>query len=141
VIFCYTARREDHMKLMSFGLTLAASALLSGCNRPVSTDPTPHGGRFNGIGIYSAGSMWARVGRTAPSDRSGAARTPDDEHVIVTVDNQTGEIRQCGDISGYCTGMNPWAAPLSATQRLPVQVRDPTTPPRDDAAGATAPAR
>lgn len=36
----------------------------------------------------------------------------DDEHVIVVIDSQTGEIRRCGDYSGVCVRSNPWAKPM-----------------------------
>ncbi|MEO6040308.1 MAG: hypothetical protein ABIP41_00215 [Croceibacterium sp.] len=47
-------------------------------------------------------------GVPAPSDPA-AATIADDEHVIVVVDSITGEVRQCGDHSGYCVAMKPWS--------------------------------
>ncbi|MEO6360922.1 MAG: hypothetical protein ABIO43_10160 [Sphingomicrobium sp.] len=38
------------------------------------------------------------------------AKLEDDENVIVVIDSQTGEVRQCGDHSGFCVTMTPWAA-------------------------------
>lgn len=43
-----------------------------------------------------------------PSD-AAAAKLEDDKHIIVVVDSHTGEVRQCGDFSGVCVAMNPWA--------------------------------
>ena len=65
-----------------------------------------------GIGIYPAGRDVAAAGRapTAAADACRARRCDDDEQVIVVVDSQTGEIRQCGNLSGHCIGMNPWAS-------------------------------
>jgi hypothetical protein len=79
-------------------------------------------GRYQGVGIYSAGQMWAQVaGRDAPKD-SAAAQPADDEQIIVVMDTNTGELRQCGNLSGRCIGMNPWAKPLPASQIAPALV-------------------
>jgi hypothetical protein len=51
---------------------------------------------------------------------AAAANLGDDSHVIVVVDSRTGEIRQCGNYSGHCIGMNPWAGPLGQGQAAPV---------------------
>jgi hypothetical protein len=34
------------------------------------------------------------------------------------VDSQTGEIRQCGNLSGHCIRMNPWEARQSPPARV-----------------------
>jgi hypothetical protein len=39
----------------------------------------------------------------------------DDEHVIVVLDSHTGEVRQCGDHTGFCVAMNPWSADARTT--------------------------
>ena len=85
---------------------------LAGCGEevafPGSSPRSP--GRYAGIGTYDAGRLWAQMaGVDAPSD-AAAATVEDDEHVIVVVDSHTGEVRQCGDYSGVCVTMNPWAA-------------------------------
>ena len=49
------------------------------------------------------------AGVEAPSD-TAAAKLEDDEHIIVIIDSHTVEVRQCGDYSGVCVAMNPWAA-------------------------------
>ena len=51
---------------------------------------------------------------------SGAATTADDEHVIVVVDNQSGQVRECGDYSGVCVSFNPWSAAVGREQTSPV---------------------
>ena len=91
---------------------LAMGLVLSGCGgeaaSPESRSRNP--GRYAGIGTYDAGRLWAELaGVDAPSD-AAAATVEDDEHVIVVVDSHTGEVRQCGDYSGVCVTMNPWAA-------------------------------
>ena len=50
-----------------------------------------------------------------------AAKLQDDEHIIVVMDSHTGEVRQCGDHSGYCVAMNPWSGD-GARMRLPVKL-------------------
>lgn len=75
-------------------------------------------GRYTGVGIYSADRLWAQLEQDpAPDGRS--ARLADDSYVVVVVDSHTGELRQCGNLSGHCIGMNPWSRPLAAPQRTP----------------------
>jgi len=49
------------------------------------------------------------------SQDPAAAKLADDEHVIVVLDSHTGEIRQCGDHSGFCVAMNPWTSTAAAS--------------------------
>jgi hypothetical protein len=51
-----------------------------------------------------------------------ASRLKDDQQVIVVVDTRTGELRQCGNMSGVCVGMNPWSKPLAQAQSTPLSV-------------------
>jgi hypothetical protein len=98
---------------------VVAACGLAGCGaHPART--ASHHGRYVGIGAYSAGALWSKMAVANPPRDPSAAKTADDEHVIVVVDSDTGEIRQCGDLSGYCIGMNPWAKPLSPSQGAPV---------------------
>lgn len=60
----------------------------------------------------------ARMAVKAP-DRPAAGG---DEHVMVVVDSVSGEVRECGDHSGYCIAMNPWAQAATEAQRLPVDI-------------------
>jgi hypothetical protein len=109
------------------GVTLAVLAVfcVEGCKKadgggtPNGGDPGAHG-RYNGVGIYTPGQLWTKtVQATAPGDVA-AAKTGDDQAIIVVVDSQTGELRACGDLSGYCVGMNPWKQALAKTQQAPV---------------------
>ena len=95
------------MKYLVFG---AAVLALAGCNRP-SSDGAGAQGRYVGIGIISPGALWTKIaGVEKPADP--AAATPaDDEQLIVVVDSRTGEVRQCGNLSGVCIQMNPWSKP------------------------------
>jgi hypothetical protein len=64
--------------------------------------------------------MWSQMtGAPAPKDVS-TAKLGDDEQIIVVLDSQTGELRQCGNVSGFCVGMNPWAKPVGASAPLAV---------------------
>ena len=113
---------------------------LAACHKPYETaaarDAADDQGlrkqsRYQGIGIYHPGEMWSQISRADPpegaqtpgGDRSttpAAATLKDDDEVIVVVDNKTGELRQCGNLSGFCVGMNPWAKPLGAPQAVPL---------------------
>lgn len=68
--------------------------------------------RYQGVGIYRAGETWAQLARPDAASDAAAARLDDDDEVIVVIDNVTGELRQCGNLSGHCIGMNPWVGPV-----------------------------
>lgn len=76
-------------------------------------------GRYLGVAVYAPGRMWEQIARAgAPSD-AAAATLRDDEQVIVVVDSTTGELRQCGNLSGFCIAMNPWSKPASPVTGAP----------------------
>jgi hypothetical protein len=104
---------------------LAAMLLLGGCHRGPggggSLRPARHG-RFAGIGVFDAGPLWSRMTVAKPSANSQAATTADDEHVIVVVDTDTGEVRECGDLSGTCAAFNPWTRAIAPGQGTPVSL-------------------
>lgn len=108
-----------------FGLSFfffVAAACLSGCGRTPATGPVaPHGGRYFGIGVYQAGQLWSRMAAARPAN-GPAATIADDDEIIVVVDSNTGEIRQCGNLSGHCIGMNPWTGALARGQAAPVEL-------------------
>lgn len=93
---------------MRFIPILLLTVSLGACGREPGYAPR-HGGRYVGIGIYSPGQMWQRLAGPARAADEGAATLRDDEQVIVVVDSQTGELRQCGNLSGHCIRMNPWS--------------------------------
>jgi len=112
-------------------LVLAAGAFaalaVGGCQK--RSEGAPIGvngprGRYVGVGIYAPGQVWRQLVRPTPStpDATAAARLDDDEQVIVVLDSATGEMRQCGNLSGHCIGFNPWAAPLPAGQGVPARL-------------------
>ena len=112
------------MKASYIGVILVAGLALGSCGGPV--DITKHGpsGRYAGVGIYMADRTWTRMSDAdKPSDKARST-VSDDQVVIVVVDSNTGELRQCGNMSGYCTGMNPWTRPLGAPQTNPVRVTE-----------------
>jgi hypothetical protein len=111
------------MKASYLSVILVAGLTLSGCHKAsfwTEDDTKPHHGRYTGIGIYSADSMWSHIaGADKPKDEA-VATTADDQNIIVVVDGETGEIRQCGNVSGYCVGMNPWNHALGGKQTAPL---------------------
>jgi hypothetical protein len=102
---------------------LVAATALTGCQKATEGLGSAGGprGRYLGVGHFAPGPMWSQLAAPAPKTPS-AARLADDEQVIVVIDSQTGEVRQCGNLSGFCIGMKPWAAALPAAQLAPAQV-------------------
>jgi hypothetical protein len=83
---------------------------LSACGDAVPGPSTPKAsGRYAGIGTYDTGRLWGELAGANASSDPAAAKVRDDEHVIVVIDSHTGEVRQCGDYSGFCVTMNPWS--------------------------------
>lgn len=105
-------RSEGGNRMRIFALSiLAIGCSLAGCEQQgaVSGPGIKSQGRYAGIGTYDAGRLWSQMaGIEAPTD-AAVAKLEDDEHIIVVVDSHTGEVRQCGDYSGICVAMNPWA--------------------------------
>lgn len=109
-------------------LTLAICALaLSACTKKEETTTettTTEDPAYVGLGTYSPSELWAKiVGAPAPEDKAVATAADDDE-IIIVVNTKTGEIRQCGNLSGHCIGMNPWTKPLAAEQQGPVKLTE-----------------
>jgi hypothetical protein len=105
------------MRLCSLAIL---AACLSGCGQqPVSNSmeaTAHHGGRYLGIGVYPVSDLWQHLAALRRDADPHAATLEDDTQVIVVVDSNSGEIRQCGNMSGHCIGMNPWASPLGQGQ-------------------------
>lgn len=117
---------------------LLAASCLAGCGQTSSEDAyASHHGRYLGIGVYSAGTMWSRIAVPDRAADAAVASTADDEQVIVVIDSRTGEVRQCGNLTGYCIGMNPWAASLVEGQSSPVRMREHTADLQRNEANAT----
>jgi hypothetical protein len=107
--------------ILTSGLILA-STLLSGCQRGDVTSSGSAHGRYVGVGIYAPGAPWTQMVLAQQPASSATARLVDDQAIIVVTDSATGEIRACGDMSGYCVGMNPWNSPLAQSQLSPVKL-------------------
>lgn len=99
------------MRHFAPGLALVAAILLAGCGDRLGGggQARHHGGRYIGIGLYPASALWQHLAGVARPANAQAATLEDDDQVIVVVDSQTGEIRQCGNLSGHCIAMNPWS--------------------------------
>ena len=113
-----------HASFKVAGAVLMAAVALCGCEKGPAEwfdGDGGHGhGRYAGIGIYNPGAPWQRMAAAQLAKETPAARTVDDQAIIVVVDGATGEVRGCGDMTGYCIGMNPWKARLTAGQLAPV---------------------
>jgi hypothetical protein len=120
------------MLLRSFGMAvIAINALsLASCKRadwsPVSN--TGAHGRYLGVGIYGPGKQWTRMVAEQKPKSDTVARPIDDQVIIVVADSQTGELRACGDLTGYCIGVNPWKQQLLASQIVPIDLTDHVQP-------------
>lgn len=97
------------------------SLALAGCSQRTEAARVNRFGRFTGIGVYEAGRLWPQVAAVKGQSITDTASPADDEHIIVVVDTMTGDVRQCGDLSGRCIGMNPWR-PLGAGTTAPVKL-------------------
>ena len=103
---------------------------LAGCNRanwsPLAE--TGQHGRYVGVGIYGPGKPWTRMVAAQAFGKGAGARLIDDQVILVVADSQTGEIRACGDLTGYCIGMNPWKQPLLAGRIPPIALTEHVKP-------------
>lgn len=90
---------------------LITCCLVAACDRgeALSAPATKSPGRYAGIGVFDVGRLWGQRADAPPPGDPATARLEDDEHVIVVIDSHTGEVRQCGDHSGFCVTMNPWS--------------------------------
>ncbi len=105
------------------GFAGLAAVAAGGCHKAGEWfgGPSDQGhGRYSGIGIYDPGPSWRSMVAGQPAKDTSTAQLFDDSAVIVVVDSITGEVRGCGNMTGYCVGMNPWKAQLAAGQIAPV---------------------
>ena len=132
------------VKLTTIGVVLVAALSMGGCRRlaPPEWLPGQSGGhaRYAGIGIYGPGKPWTRMVAAQHAKDTPAAKTIDDQAIIVVVDSITGEVRACGDLTGYCIGMNPWKAPLVSAQIAPINLTEHEKPNDPDLTVTVAPA-
>jgi len=114
-------------------LSLAAAGLC-GCNQFPTASPFPPSGhgRYASVGIYGPGRQWTKLMADQQAKDPDLARPIDDQAIIVVQNSATGEVRACGDLTGYCIGMNPWKAPLLASQITPVKLTEHVAPDTPD---------
>ena len=94
-------------------------------------------GRYAAVGIYQPSEGWAKMVIDQLAAAPEAAGRLPDQAVIVVTDSQTGEVRACGDMTGYCVGMNPWKTTLAGAQIAPIRLKAPNTSPINDTASAS----
>ncbi len=110
-------------------LAFGASACRRMADADAAHDPAGRAGPngYVGVGIYAPSLAWQRLVQAGaqPNVNPALARTVDDQVVIVVQNSRTGDIRACGDMTGYCVGMNLWIkppgqlTPVSVTQHQP----------------------
>ena len=104
-------------------ITAVALALfVAACHRGDAAGPDDAQaarGRYAGVGVFDAAPGWHRMANVPMPTDDKSARIADDDHVIVVIDSRTGEVRECGDHSGFCVALSPWAAGRNAPA-LPV---------------------
>lgn len=93
---------------LAFGIALLLS--LGGCDREGSYQPED-GGRYRGIGIASPGKQWTKLADAPKPGDAKTATLADDDYVVFVTDSQTGEVRECGNRSGFCIRFQPWQRP------------------------------
>jgi hypothetical protein len=125
-------------------LGLIAAAGLGACKKPAAAwfgggQPESHG-RYQGVGLYSPSQQWTRIVGSQQAKDTPAAKPIDDQVIVVVEDSVTGEVRACGDLTGYCIGMNPWKSQLTAGQIAPINLTEHVKPPEPaDETAAPAP--
>ncbi|HEY1751881.1 MAG TPA: hypothetical protein VGG29_11485 [Caulobacteraceae bacterium] len=112
-----------HVRFLKIVCAAAALAGLTACSQgsaPGLFGDLGRHGRYVGVGIYGPGRQWARLAAAPAAKDEAAAQLVDDQAIIVMSDTDTGEVRACGDLTGYCIGFNPWKQPLAAGQITPI---------------------
>lgn len=103
-----------------FAILALIGIAMSGCQKTPDTLASGAArGRYVGVGHYSPGAAWAQVVRSAANGDPAKAKPDDDDQVIIVMDSLTGELRQCGNFSGRCIGLKPWAKSLEASEAAP----------------------
>ena len=103
--------------------SLILISVLAACGEAADRHSPPlRQGRYAGIGTFPANPLWSRMTVAEQPKDESAATINDDSQIIVTVDSVSGEVRQCGDLSGHCIAMNPWTGSLGADRSAPVRV-------------------
>jgi hypothetical protein len=125
---------------------LTALVALGGCKKaPAVGDwfggATDRHGRYEGVGLYTPSQQWTHIVASQQPKDTPSAKPIDDQVLIVVEDSVTGEVRACGDLTGYCIGMNPWKSGLLQSQIAPINLTEHVKPPESAApAQSSAPA-
>ncbi len=93
-------------------------AMLGACSRRMEGPPQAQG-HYAGVGVFAAGRAWPALSAGAGA-RPDVAGLADDETIVAVTDTRTGEIRECGALSGVCVGFNPWLRPAGAGAPAPL---------------------
>ena len=138
------------MRVWAMTCAVLAAAALSGCHRiPAAEAPGEatdepgflglggKHGRYSAVGIYQPGESWSKLMADQRTQGDPAAQPLSDQAIIVLTDSQSGEVRACGDMTGYCVGMNPWKTALTGAHLAPIRLKAPVKPAAPaDAAGS-----
>jgi len=131
------------MKASTCTLLLVAAVALAGCDAIEVSGRgggDAHRGRYTGIGIYSADQMWAKIAVGDKPADAASATPADDTTVIVVVDTNTGEVRQCGNLSGRCVAMNPWTRAIGKPGVAPLPLTEHADAVSNEVAASSEPA-
>lgn len=114
-------------------IVLLAVAVAACAKKEVLAAPDPKAGfaalgqkgRYVGVGVYSPGEAWTQLkpplpASEAPPPNPRPAGLEDDDVVIVVTDTATGELRQCGNLSGHCVSLRPWAQRAESVAPAPL---------------------
>jgi len=112
--------------VLALGASACRKAPAADAESDAAREPDPAGRAgptgYVGVGIYTPNVAWQRLVEASPQPNPALARKVDDQVVIVVQNSRTGDIRACGDMTGYCVGMNPWAK--RPGQLTPVSLTD-----------------
>jgi hypothetical protein len=95
--------------MRGLAVSIVPLLLLSACDSEPGAIAGKSPGRYAGIGTFDAGRLWGLMKDVPKPADPDAATIADDEQIVVVIDSYTGEVRQCGNHSGYCVTMNPWS--------------------------------
>ncbi|HEY2662093.1 MAG TPA: hypothetical protein VGI79_20405 [Caulobacteraceae bacterium] len=112
-----------------------AGLTLGGCKRlsDSAAELGDHHGRYSSVGIYGPSRQWTKLAVVQQAKDPQTAQLIDDQVIIVVQNSATGEVRACGDLTGYCIGMNPWKTALVSAQIAPLKLTEHRPPDEPDA--------
>lgn len=105
-------------------LLLVIISTVAGCRKVETSAYTSSNrseGRYHGVGIAVPGDQLRKIADAPEPTFDKAATLRDDDYVIFVTDTKTGEVRECGNRSGFCVKIQPWTksapeAPLALTE-------------------------